>query len=407
MSISASPLRLTVILCVAEIVGMTGFSVFPALLPGFINEWALSNTEAGWINGILYGGYLVAVPVLVSLTDRLPPKRIYFLCMALSALGCLGFALFAEGLWTALLFRALIGIGLAGTYMPGLRILSDHVEGPFQSRCIAFYTASFSIGAALSFLMAGEITLLYGWQWAASVAAGGPLLALMLVSPVLPRELPHDHVEPDTHLLDFRPVLKCRAAMGYVWAYTAHNFELFNLRSWMVAYLVFAQGLARPGYEMWSATAVATFITLLGLPSSVIGNEFSNRFGRQRVISVIMLSSAVLSMVIGFLAGNVPYWLIIGLFVLYGITVTADSASITSGVVAAAPKGYRGATMAVHSCIGFSGAFLGPLIFGVALDFGTSVPAVPSWGLAFIVTGLVVAMGPLALRIFRADPGLK
>jgi len=377
---------------------MTGFSVFPALLPDFISEWALSNTEAGWVNGILYGGYLVAVPVLVSLTDRLPPKRIYFLSMALSGLACLGFALFAEGLWTALFFRALIGVGLAGTYMPGLRILSDHVEGPIQSRAIAFYTASFSIGAALSFLMAGEITALYDWQWAAAVAAGGPLLALMMVSPFLPRELPHDHVEPDTHLLDFRPVLKCRAAMGYVLAYTAHNFELFNLRSWMVAYLVFAQGLVEPGYEMWSATAAATFVTLLGLPSSVIGNELSNRFGRQRVISIIMLVSAVLSAVIGFLAGNVPYWLIIGFFIVYGMTVTADSASITSGAVAAAPKGYRGATMAVHSCIGFSGAFLGPLVFGVMLDFGASVPSVSPWGLAFVVTGLAVAMGPVALR---------
>jgi len=403
VSLSASPLRLTVILCLAEIVGMTGFSVFPALLPGFIHQWALSNTEAGWINGILYGGYLLAVPVLVSLTDRLPPKRIYFLSMALSGIACLGFALLAEGLWTALFFRALIGVGLAGTYMPGLRILSDHVEGPIQSRAIAFYTASFSIGAALSFLIAGEITAIYDWQWAATVAAGGPLLALMMVSPVLPRELPQDHVEPDTHLLDFRPVLKCRAAMGYVLAYTAHNFELFNLRSWMVAYLVFAQGLVEPGYEMWSATAAATFVTLLGLPSSVIGNELSNRFGRQRVITIIMLSSAVLSTVIGFLAGNVPYWLIIGFFIVYGVTVTADSASITSGAITAAPKGYRGATMAVHSCIGFSGAFLGPLIFGVMLDVGPSI-SVPPWGLAFVVTGLAVAMGPLALRLFRADP---
>ncbi len=407
MSISASPLRLSVILCLAEIVGMTGFSVFPALLPGFIHEWSLTNTQAGWINGILYGGYLVSVPVLVSLTDRLPPKRIYFLSMALSGIACLGFALFAEGLWTGLLFRALIGIGLAGTYMPGLKIISDHIEGPIQSRAIAFYTASFSIGAALSFLMAGEISSLYNWQWASIVAAGGPLLAMMLVSPVLPRELPADHEEPDTHLLDFRPVLKCRAAMGYVLAYTAHNFELFNLRSWMVAYLVFAQGLVEPGYEMWSATAAATFVTLLGLPSSVIGNEFSNRFGRNRVITVVMLSSAVLSAVIGFLAGNVPYWLIIGFFIVYGITVTADSASITSGVVAAAPKGYRGATMAVHSCIGFSGAFLGPLVFGVMLDVGASTTFVSPWGLAFVVTGLAVAMGPVALRLFRADPNLK
>lgn len=390
-------MRLTVVMCLAEILGMTGFSVFPALLPDFIDEWALSNTEAGWINGVLYGGYVLAVPVLASLTDRLPPKRVYFLSMAISGLACLGFAAIAEGFWTGLALRTLIGIGLAGTYMPGLKILSDHMEGTAQSRAIAFYTASFSIGAALSFLMAGEINDVSGWRWAAAVSAAGPLLAMVVTSPFLPRELPIDHVRPDTHLLDFRPVLSCRPAMGYVWAYAAHNFELFNLRSWMVAYLVFAAGLMPLGSEMWSATAIATGVTLLGLPSSVIGNEFSNRFGRNRVISIIMLASAGVSTVIGFLAGHVPYEVIIACLIVYGITVTADSASITSGAVASAPKGYIGATMAVHSCIGFSGAFMGPLVFGIVLDASAGNPTLAPWGIAFAVTGAVVALGPAAL----------
>jgi len=377
---------------------MTGFSVFPALLPGFINEWRLSNTEAGWINGILYGGYLLSVPVLASLTDRVPAKRVYFFSMGLSGLACIGFAILAEGFWTALLFRALIGVGLAGTYMPGLKILSDNIEGPTQSRAIAFYTASFSIGAALSFLLSGEISDALDWRWAAAVSAAGPLLAMVLTAPVLPREMPMGHERPDSHLLDFRPVLQCRRAMGYVYAYAAHNFELFNLRSWMVAYFVFA-GTLRPDND-WavSATAMATMVTLLGLPSSVIGNELSTKFGRNRVIRIIMLASAGLSCIVGFMAGSVPMWVLGAAFVVYGITVTADSASITSGVVAAAPKGYRGATMAVHSCIGFTGAFLGPLVFGMVLDSGDGdVSSTLPWGMAFAVTGLVVALGPLAL----------
>jgi len=206
------------------------------------------------------------------------------------------------------------------------------------------------------------------------------------------------HERPDSHLLDFRPVLQCRRAMGYVYAYAAHNFELFNLRSWMVAYFVFA-GTLRPDND-WavSATAMATMVTLLGLPSSVIGNELSTKFGRNRVIRIIMLASAGLSCIVGFMAGSVPMWVLGAAFVVYGITVTADSASITSGVVAAAPKGYRGATMAVHSCIGFTGAFLGPLVFGMVLDSGDGdVSSTLPWGMAFAVTGLVVALGPLAL----------
>ncbi len=384
-------------MCLAEVLGMTGFSTFPALLPGFMAEWSLSHTQAGWINGILYGGYVLAVPVLASLTDRIPAKRVYFLSMALSAAACGGFALLADGFWTGLLFRGLIGVGLAGTYMPGLKILSDEIEGPAKTRAIAFYTASFSIGAALSFMMAGEITALAGWRWAAAAATLGPLLAILLSAPLLPRDAPRPPVRPETHLLDFRPVLTCRPAMGYVLAYAAHNFELFNLRSWMVAYLVFAQGFGGAGADFWSATAIATWVTVLGLPASVIGNELSNRYGRNRVITLVMALSALLSCAVGFLAGVAPFWLIIVAFAVYGVTVTADSASITAGAVVSAPKNHLGATMAVHSCIGFSGAFLGPLIFGVVLDAGDAVSGLSSWGLAFVVTGCVVALGPVAV----------
>jgi len=399
MSKPASPLRLGIVMCLAEIVGMAGFSAFPALQPGFVGAWGLSNTDAGWINGIFYGGYLVLVPVLASLTDRVPPKRIYFLSMALTGLSSLGFALLAEGFWTALIFRAVAGVGLAGTYMPGLKVISDHIEGPRQGRAVAFYTASFSIGAALSFLMSGEIAEAADWRTAFLAAAAGPMLALALAAPFLPRELPLDHEQPDTHLLDFRPVLRCRAAMGYVFAYAAHNFELFVLRSWIVAYFVFAMTQAPDRGAFWNATLLATGITLLGLPASVIGNELTRRFGRNRWISMVMLTSGAIAAGIGFLGTTAPLWLLAALFVVYGITVTADSASITSGVIAAAPKGYRGATMAVHACIGFGGAFLGPLVFGVVLDLGgaNGASAVP-WGMAFLVTGLVVAMGPVALR---------
>jgi len=41
------------------------------------------------------------------------------------------------------------------------------------------------------------------------------------------------------HLLDFRPVLRNRAAMGYVLGYGAHCFELYGMRTWIVAFWTF------------------------------------------------------------------------------------------------------------------------------------------------------------------------
>jgi hypothetical protein len=38
------------------------------------------------------------------------------------------------------------------------------------------------------------------------------------------------------HLLDFRPVLRNRAALGYILGYGAHCFELYGMRTWIVAF---------------------------------------------------------------------------------------------------------------------------------------------------------------------------
>ncbi len=57
--------RLIVLMCAAEAFAVLGFSTFPALQPALLAEWAMSNTEAGWINGIYFAAYMAAVPVLV------------------------------------------------------------------------------------------------------------------------------------------------------------------------------------------------------------------------------------------------------------------------------------------------------------------------------------------------------
>ena len=75
----------------------------------------------------------------------------------------------------------------------------------------------------------------------------------------------------------------------------------------------------------------------------------------------------------------------------------ADSSSLTAGAVAAAPAGLRGATLAVHSTLGFTAALLGPLAVGAVLDFmdGTTL----AWGFAFITMGLGGVAGSLALAV--------
>ena len=399
---SGVPLVVTV--CVAHALSLAGFGSFAALLPIFFTEWGLTNTEAGWISGIYFAGYASAVLVLVSLTDRVDPRRIYLACATVGAIASFGFAVLADGFWSALVLRTLAGLGLAGTYMPGLKVLTDRFEGPRQSRIVAFYTASFGIGVSLSVLMAGEIAAIFDWRAAFVVAGAGSLAALAIMAAAVHPMPPAPRAKGSRpHLLDFRPVLRNRPAMGYVLGYTAHCWELMGLRSWIVVFLVYSQSLQAPGATIWSATAIAALVNILGVPSSILGNEVAARFGRARALVAIMVGSALIAFAIGYGAA-LPYVFVVGLLLVYGITVTADSAALTAGAVASAGAHERGATMAVHSFGGFTTSALGPLAFGIVLDLAGGQTSGLAWGLAFGVLGLGVILGPVALTLLgRAD----
>lgn len=397
--------RLAAVVSIAEGLSVLGFSTVPALLPTFLEDWSLTNTEAGWMTGVYFAGYMAVVPVLVALTDRIDPRRIYLVGSVASIASSLGFALFVDGFWGALAFRALGGIGLAGTYMPGLKALTDHVPERIRSRAVAFYTASLSIGFALSFLLSGEIAAVLDWRWAFALMALGPAIAMLVIHVVVPPSEPHHLDAGPGALLDFRPVLRNRAAMGYVLAYGVHSWELFAYRSWCVTFLVFSQGLQAPGAVgiAWSATALAALINIIALPSSVLGNEAAVKFGRRRVLTLVMGASALAAVGTGFTA-PLPFVLVVAVAVLYSVTVSADSASLTAGAVESAAPGQRGATMAVHSFIGFGGGFVGPLVFGVMLDLAGGREAPWAWGVAFAGLGLVIALGPVFLARLRLAP---
>jgi predicted MFS family arabinose efflux permease len=389
---------LTAVLCLAQVLTMLGVFAFPALLPTFFAEWDLSNTDAGWIAGIYFAGYSLAVPVLSSLTDRVDARRVYMIGAVLAGVAAAGFALFAEGFWSAMVFRVFAGMGLAGTYMPGLRALTDRCEGPGQARAVAVYTACFSLATGLSFLMAGEVGRVFGWRAAFAVAAVATGLGMVLVAVALRPLTPQAALEP-TRLLDFRPVLRNRLAMGYILGYAAHIWELFGFRSWLVVFLVFA--LSFHGQGGWPApTTVATIGSLLAAAASIGGQELAMRLGRRWVVSALMLTSAVAAAGIGFTA-PLPYGWVVVLAIAYATLMHADSAALTTGTVLAAEPGRRGATLALHSLCGFGAGFLGPLAVGIVLDLAGGTGSVIAWGLAFASMGIVVALGPLALFLLR------
>ena len=375
---------------------MLNSASFPALVPVLQQQWDLTNTEAGLISGIFYGGYICAVPFTVSLTDHVDAKRIYLVALVVTAVAGLAFALFAQGFWSALLARALAGAGMAGTYMPGLRLITDRTAPGRHARWIALYTATYSLGISVSYVATIEFAEHVGWQGAVALGASGALISALMILPV-----PGDtHPAPSgrIHLPNMRPVLKNRPALRYIALYGLHNWELFAFQSWIVAYLTWCgvQAAAGPDWPKWVSWITALFL-VASMAASIGCAELATRFGRPRVIATVMGLALVLSIVAGS-GAHWPIWAVVPACLLFSMLTMADSAAITTGAMFAAAEGQRGITLAVHSIVGFSGGLLGPLAVGVVLDVTTAALGKASWLGGFVT----MAMGSLAGLILLA-----
>ena len=118
----------------ALVFSILSFMTVAAVLPELKMEWVLSETEAGLLGGIFFAGYVAGVLVLASLTDRIDPKWIYILSALVGGVSTIFIGLFADGLAAGLLLRFFAGLGMAGTYMPGLRGLTDTLAEPFKNK---------------------------------------------------------------------------------------------------------------------------------------------------------------------------------------------------------------------------------------------------------------------------------
>jgi MFS family permease len=377
----------------AEIAGMTPFSMFLALQPILQREWDLSNTTSGWIASAYYGGYMIAVPVLAGLTDRLDARTVWLGAITLAAAGAVGFGTIASGPVSAVICQAIAGAGLAGTYMPGLKLMHDRIPGVLHPRQVAFYTTSFSLGSSGSYFLIGQLIEDLSWRTAIIAAALGPALAWLVIYVCLERVRPgstHDD-EPSGR---WRDVLQSADSMRYVAAYSCHMWELFGMRAWLVPFFVFCASLHGPTFA--APTTLAAVLALAGIPASFAGAELSARFERRHVVIALMLMSATAGLLVGLFTTH-SWALILSVSLVHHALVMSDSAALTSGLVAVSPPQSRGTAMAIYSMAGFATASVASFAIGGVLDL-LGGQSIVSWPLAFVVIVSSNVLGALLLR---------
>jgi MFS family permease len=399
------PTGYTPLMLMAQTCALLGFACYAVVLTTLQDEWRLSNLQSGLIASAFFFGYMLMVPLATALTDRVDAKKVYLVGGLSATCGLLGMSFFAYNFWTALLFMGLNGVGLAGTYMPGLKILSDRIKTGELTRHIAFYTAFFGIGTGFSYLCSGWILNSLGWRYVFGIIALGPFTAFLIVLlfiPALAHEKWHGPIHIRLHDIfpvdKWRLVLQDKTASGFIFGYTVHSIELFASRSWIVAFFGFC-AIAIGDPFLLTATTLAGVINFFGVPASIVGNEIALRIGRQKWIFFVMLSSAAFGIALALSTGQ-SWWLIIALAVGHTIFIMADSATLTAGLVISAKENIKGAAMGLHSLMGFGGGLLGPAIFGFVLDLTGSRASQVSWVWAYAA---VVVWGVLFVLYERRN----
>jgi MFS family permease len=369
---------------------------FAAALHEIAVEWSLDASESGWIGGIYFAGYAIAVPFLASATDRMDGRRLYIASACLGAIASFAFAAFAHGFVVALVLRFLGGIGLAGVHMPGLNLLMDRIDRSYQGRAAGIYTSSYAAGSAGSFLIAGLVDAAFGWR-ATFIAAGiGPLLSIgtLALLPAASVDRKSDRPRPA-----YRALLRNRALLAYVAAFAGNTWEVFAVRVWFVAYLAWTLGLPGNRLTLPSLGLVAGVASLLGVPTSMVMAEVATRHGRRPVVISICLVSVATCLALAVVSGG-SIWVVLPLLVLVQITSFADVGALAGGAIAAADPAQRGAALALYALAGFTTGFLGPVAVGTVLDCFGGAASVSGWRAGYVVIAIGSAIA--AWAVWRA-----
>jgi MFS family permease len=383
------------------------FMNYAGALPLLQADWGLSNSQAGTIQSAGQVGYLLAVLAVSPLTDFIDSKKFIVGGALWAGAANLLFVGLARDTVSASILRALVGVGIAGIYMPGMKLIAGKIDKNQRGRALGMFVASFTLGSAVSIALSGNIASLLGWRLAFGLTTFGPVLGAAAALFFLPAAdlIPKSSSPPPLA----RELFHNRKALAVIFLYICHAWETLGLRGWLAAYLTEVR--TQSGISLAQATqsgaSVAGIATMLAALATAFVGAFSDRAERVTIILLTMAFSFVIVLILG-ASLNFPWLLVVVISLLASFSSNADSAVISTKLTEVVPSQLLGRVLAIYSFLGFLGGSISPLIFGLALDKAGSLDVsngTSPWIWAFATLalgslfGFVVAM---SLRWYQA-----
>ncbi len=385
--------RQLLILAVALVLAMSTWFSTAAVLGQLRTAWDLSASAGAWLTIAVQLGFVVGAGVssVTNLADRIAPRRL-LLAGTVGAAMANGIVVVSPGFDVALVARLLTGACLAAVYPPALKAMSTWFRTG-RGLALGVMIGALTVGSAMPHL----INALGGFDWRATLAIASILTVVGgLVADRLGADGPHTTRGATFDPGQLRAIVGNRrfrlASLGYF----GHMWELYAMWAWAAAF--YGDALASPR----AASLAAFAVIAIGAAGSVHVGMLSDSIGRPQAAGTALRWSSAAALVAGFLV-DAPVPVVVGIGLVWGYWVVADSAQFSTIVTEVVDPRYVGTALTVQLAVGFVLTVL--TIFAVPL-----VRDAHGWGWAFALLAPGPILGGWAMHRLvdlerRAEPG--
>ena len=367
-----------------------------AVLPQLAQQWHAGVALTAWLTMAVQLGFVAGALVIAifNLPDVFSAPHIFVgSCVAAAAANGLFAAVGESQIGIAIAMRFLTGAFLAGVYPTGMKILAGwYREG--RGLALGVLIAALTVGSALPHGVHAFGTL--PWRTVVYTSSALALLAAAIVAAAV-RDGPYAAAQPPFDLSQAGEVFRNRRLRLANFGYLGHMWELYSMWGWIAALLA----ASRRSGDVPAIELSAFFVIAIGAVGCVWAGRASDArttgsrvAQRSRVTIIAMAVSGACCLTAAVVFDH--FWVLLGVALVWGVAVIADSAQFSAIISEVADQRYVGTALALQTALGF-------LLTVVSLRAIAGVASYAGWRWAAAAMAIGPALGIVATwRLQRA-----